>query len=43
MNDFLDSLKVGCIIFFASQRLDAILLIALYLLGSYYFTVHKVR
>ena len=42
VNDFLDSLKVGYIIFFASQRLDAILLIALYWLGSYYFIVHKV-
>ena len=42
VNDFLGSLKVGCIIFLASQRLDGILLIALCCLGSYYFIVHKV-
>ena len=42
MNDFLDSLKVGYIIFYASQRFDGILLVALYWLVSYYFIVHKV-
>ena len=42
MNDFLGSSKVGYITLYASQRLDGILLIALYWLGSYYFIVHKV-
>ena len=41
MNDFLGSLKVGYIIFFASQRFDDILVIVLYWLGSCYFIVHK--
>ena len=39
MNDFLGDLKVGYIIFFASQRFTGILL---YWLGSYDFIVHKV-
>ena len=38
---FLGCLKVGHIIFYASQRFDGILLIALCWLGSYYFIVHK--
>ena len=42
MNGFLDSLKVGYIIFYASQRFDGRLLIALYWLCSYYFIVRKV-
>ena len=42
MNDFLGSLKVGCIIFYASRRFDGMLLVALYWLGSYYLIVHKV-
>ena len=42
VNDFLGGLKVGYIIFFASQRFNGILLIALYWSGSYYFIVHKV-
>ena len=42
MNDFLSSLKVGWVYnVFASQRLDSILVIVLYWLGSYYFIVHK--
>ena len=41
MNDFLGSLKVGYIIYFASQRFDGVLPIALYWLSSYYFIVHK--
>ena len=42
MNGFLGGLKAGYIIFYASQRFDTTLLIALYWLGSYYFIVHKV-
>ena len=42
MDGFLGSLKVECMIFYAIQRFDGILLIALNWLGSYYFIVHKV-
>ena len=42
VDDFLGSLKVGYIIFYASQRFDGILVIVLYWLDGYYFIVHKV-
>ena len=42
VNDFMGSRMVGYIIFYASQRFDGTLLIAINWLGSYSFIVHKV-